>query len=126
MKCHRNERAKECSGGTHLKHTAREPHVASIARMPNHATTGLVAAISALIYRWVKISIGPLKPRTGSFSNPEEGLAVVDTISPAITAIIKGWELSSTVVDGGSGVNGISLRTCNTLGIQDHAHSGSG
>ena len=53
------------------------------------------------------------------FSNPEEGWAVVDTNSPAITAIIKGRELLSTIVDGGSGVNVISLQTCNTLGIQE-------
>ena len=48
------------------------------------------------------------------FSNSEEGLAVMNTSNSAITAIIKGGELSGTIVNGGLGVNMISLRTCNT------------
>ena len=53
------------------------------------------------------------------FSNPKEGPAVVDTSNLAITAIVKVRELQGTIVDGGLGVNVISLRTCDTLGIQE-------
>ena len=69
----------------------------------------------------LKSTLAPSSPTPAPafFSNPEEGPAVVDTNSPAITAIIKGRELLSTIVDGGSGVNVISLQTCNTLGIQE-------
>ena len=48
-------------------------------------------------------------PAPTFFSNPEEGLTLVDTCSPAITIIVKGRELPKTIVDGGSGVNVISL-----------------
>ena len=44
---------------------------------------------------------------------------MVDTNSPTITAIVKGKELPGTIIDGGSGVNVISLRTCDALGIQE-------
>ena len=43
------------------------------------------------------------------FSNPEEGPAVVDTSSSAIIAIVKGKELPDTIIDGGSGMNVMSL-----------------
>ena len=58
-------------------------------------------------------------PAPAFFSNPEKGLTVVDRNSPAITGIVKGQELPGTIIDGGSGVNVISLQTCDTLGIQD-------
>ena len=58
-------------------------------------------------------------PAPTFFSNPEEGPRVVDRNSPTITTIVKGRELSGTIIDGGSGVNLISLQTCDTLGIQD-------
>ena len=58
-------------------------------------------------------------PAPPLFSNLEEGPAMVDMNSLAITAFVKGQELPRTIVDGGSGVNVISLRTCNTLGIQE-------
>ena len=58
-------------------------------------------------------------PAPAFFSNPGEGPTVVDTNSLAITAIVKGRELPGMIVDGGSSVNVISLRTCDTLGIQD-------
>ena len=58
-------------------------------------------------------------PALAFFSNSEEGPTVVDTNSPAITAIMKGRELPGTIIDGGSGMNVISLRTCEILGIQD-------
>ena len=40
-------------------------------------------------------------PAPTFFSNPEEGPTVVDTSSPAITAIVKGKEIAGTIVDGG-------------------------
>jgi hypothetical protein len=58
-------------------------------------------------------------PAPAFFSNPEEGPAVVDTSSPAITAIVKGKEIAGTIVDGGSGVNVISRQTCDNLGIRE-------
>ena len=62
---------------------------------------------------------GESSPAPVLFSNPEEGPTVVDTNSPVITAIVKGQELLGTVIDGGSGVNVISLRTCDALGIHE-------
>ena len=43
----------------------------------------------------------------------------MDTSSPTITVIIKGKEITGTIIDGGSGVNVINKRTCDTLGIRD-------
>ena len=53
------------------------------------------------------------------FSNPEEGAAQVDTRTPKIIVIIKGKEITETIIGGGSGVNVISQRTCDTLGIKE-------
>ena len=58
-------------------------------------------------------------PATTFFSNPEEGPAMVDTSSPTIKVIVKGKEIAGAIVDGVSGVNFISKRTCDTLGIRD-------
>ena len=53
------------------------------------------------------------------FFNPKEGPTVVDTSSPTITVIVKGKEITETIIDGGSGVNVISRRTCDNLGIRE-------
>ena len=58
-------------------------------------------------------------PAAAFFSNPDEGPAVVDTSSPAITTIVKGKEIPGTIIDGGSGVNVISRQTCDNLGIRE-------
>ena len=58
-------------------------------------------------------------PARAFFSNPEEGPTIVDTSSPAITIIVKGKEIAGTIIDGGSGMNVISRRTCDTLGIRE-------
>ena len=42
------------------------------------------------------------------FSNPEEGPEIVDISRLAITVIIKGREITGTIVDGASGVNVMS------------------
>ena len=60
-----------------------------------------------------------LAPQTSAlasafFSNSKEGPTVVDTNSLTITAIIKGREVPGTIIDGGSGVNVISQRPCDT------------
>ena len=60
-----------------------------------------------------------LEPAQAFFSNLEEGLTVVDTSNPTITVIVKGKEITRTIIDGGSGVNVISKGTCDTLGIRD-------
>ena len=44
---------------------------------------------------------------------------MVDTSSPAITAIVKGKEITGMIIDGGSGVNVISRQTCDNLGIRE-------
>ena len=44
---------------------------------------------------------------------------MVDTSSPAITTIVKGKEIAGTIIDGGSGVNVISRKTCDNLGIRE-------
>ena len=46
-----------------------------------------------------------LEPAPAFFSNPEEGLVVVDTSNPTITVIVKGKEITGTIIDGGLGVN---------------------
>ena len=43
---------------------------------------------------------------------------MVDTSSSAITVIIKGKEITEKIIDGSSGVNVISQRTCDNLGDQ--------
>ena len=57
------------------------------------------------------------EPTPTFFSNPEEGLAVVDTSSLIVTIIIKGIELPGMITDRGFGVNVISRWTSDTLGI---------
>ena len=44
---------------------------------------------------------------------------MADTNIPAIIAILKGREVLRTIIDGGSGINVISQRTCDTLRIQE-------
>ena len=72
------------------------------------------------------MTAGETPPAPTFFSNPEEGPAVVDTNSPAITTIVKGKELPGTVIDGGSGVNVISLRTCTPWESKSGSHTRSG
>ena len=69
----------------------------------------------------LKSMIAPqnVKPTMTFFSNPEEGLAVVDRSSPTITAIVRGREVPGTAVDGGSNVNVINQDLCDILGIQN-------
>ena len=47
-------------------------------------------------------------PAPSFFSNPEEGLAIVDTSNPEIIVIVKAQEVPGTIMDGGLGVNIIS------------------
>ena len=44
---------------------------------------------------------------------------MVDTSNPAITVLVKGKEITGTIIDGGSGVNVISQRTCDNLSIRE-------
>ena len=68
-----------------------------------------------------KSTLAPSNPAKAStfFTNPSEGPTVVDTNSLIVTLINKGKEVTGTIVDGGSGVNVIIRRTCDTLGIQE-------
>ena len=92
--------------------------MAGITTLPDYATTRQSATISAPIHKRPEIGIGKSTLAPTFFSNLE-GLAVEDKNNLAITAIIKGREVPGTIVDGGSGVNVISQRTCDTLGIQE-------
>ena len=67
----------------------------------------------------LKSALSPPKPATTTtfFTNPSKALEVVDTNSPALTVIIKGNEVTGTIMDGGSDVNVISKKTFDTLGI---------
>ena len=58
-------------------------------------------------------------PAPTFFSNPEEGPTIVDTSSLAIRVIVKGKKIAGAIVDGGSGVNVINKRTCDTFGIRE-------
>ena len=48
-----------------------------------------------------------------------DGPSVVDHHNPAITLILHGQEIPGCVIDGGSGVNVISVKTCEQLGISE-------
>ena len=92
--------------------------MAGITTLPDYATTRQSATISAPIHKRPEIGIGKSTLAPTFFSNLE-GLAVEDKNNLAITAIIKGREVPGTIVDGGSGVNVISQRTCDTLGLRE-------
>ena len=87
--------------------------------MSYHATTRSLIIVSPLIYGRTQIgdSATKLGANTGLLLQPEEGSTIVDTNSSAITVIIKGKEITRTIVDGGFGVNVISQRTCDNMGI---------
>ena len=67
----------------------------------------------------LKLALSPPKPATTPIflTNPSEGPTVVDTNSPALTVIIKGNEVTSTMIKWGSNINVISQKTCDTSGI---------
>ena len=89
--------------------------------MPNQVAISTAIAASTTLHGRTKDNNDGNRHATGFafFSNMEKGPTIVDTNSPAITTIVKGRELAEMIIDGGSGVNVISLRTCDTLGIQD-------
>ena len=49
-------------------------------------------------------------PAPTFFSNPDEGPTVVDTSSPAITPIVKGKEITGTIIDRGKRYQSENLR----------------
>mgnify|MGYP007129548827 CR=1 FL=1 len=74
-----------------------------------------------LVPRFIKglrSALAPTKPTTTPtyFTNPSEGPTVVDTNRLAVMVIIKGKEVSDTIINWGFGVNVISRRTCDKLG----------
>ena len=89
--------------------------------MLDYVTTRPVIAASSMVYRRPKDGTGTTE--TGSSANilykSKEGLAVMDENSLAVTVIVKGKEVPGTIINGGSKVNVISIRTCDKLGIQE-------
>ena len=53
-----------------------------------------------------------------NFTNPTQGLEVMDEHSPSIKVIIKGQEVLGSIVDGGSRVNVINKLTYDKLDIK--------
>ena len=54
---------------------------------------------------------------SANFTGTSGGPTVVDHSNPAIKMILQGQEVAGCIIDGGSGVNVISARTCEQLGI---------
>ena len=87
--------------------------------MSNHVALGSTIAIGSPVPQKPEIGTDATKSTTTTtfFTNPSKALEVVDTNSPALTVIIKGNEVTGTIMDGGSDVNVISKKTFDTLGI---------
>ena len=54
-----------------------------------------------------------------NFTETSNGPTVVDDNNPAIKLVLQGQEVAGCIIDGGSGVNVISAKTCEQLGISD-------
>ena len=54
-----------------------------------------------------------------NFTEPSDGPTVVDHRNPAIKLVLQGQEVPGCIIDGGSGVNVISAKICEQLGISD-------
>ena len=54
-----------------------------------------------------------------NFTNPIQGTTIMDEHSHSVKVIIRGQEVSNSIIDGGSGVNVISKMTCAHRGITD-------
>ena len=52
-----------------------------------------------------------------NFMETNDGPTVVDHNNPAIKLVLQGKEVARCIIDGGSGVNVISTKTCKQLGI---------
>ena len=62
------------------------------------------------------------KSNTGVFSNftrTSDGPTMVDHSNPAIKVILQGQEVVGCIIDEGSGINVISARICEQLGISE-------
>ena len=62
------------------------------------------------------------RPGVGIFANftdTNNGQMVVDHHNPAIKLVLHGQAITGCVIDGGSGVNVISAKTCQQLGISE-------
>ena len=54
-----------------------------------------------------------------NFAETSSGPTVVDHHNPTIKMVIQGQEVDGCIVDGGFGVNVISMTTCERLGISN-------
>ena len=54
-----------------------------------------------------------------NFTGSSDGPTVVDHSNPAIKVILQGQEVVRCIIDGGSGINVISARICEQLGISE-------
>ena len=72
--------------------------MASTTRLLDRATISTISPIGTTIHGVTKPKP---TPAPAFISNPEEGPTVVDTSSPAITVLVKGKEITRTIIDGG-------------------------
>ena len=89
--------------------------------VPDYDVARPIIAVSSPITEGLKMALAPQKPVVASTysTKPTEGPNVVEENNPTITFIIKGKEVPDTIIYRGSGVNVISKRTYDRLGIQE-------
>ena len=94
--------------------------MASTTRMPDRATVSTPTLVGTTVHLGSPSNRHQTKASTSTnvLLQSRGRTAVVDTSSPTITIIVKGKEIAGTIIDRGSGVNVISRRTCDTLGIR--------
>ena len=87
--------------------------------MSNHVALGSTIAIGSPVPQKPEIGTDATKSTTTTtfFTNLSKGSVVVATNSSVVSAVIKGNEVTGTIMDGGSDVNVISKKTFDTLGI---------
>ena len=56
---------------------------------------------------------------SANFVETSDGTTVVDQHNPTIKLVLHDQEITGCIIDGGSGVNVISVKTCERLGISE-------
>ena len=54
-----------------------------------------------------------------NFDETSVGPTVMDHHNPTIKLVLHGQEITGCIIDGGSGINVISAKTCEQLGISE-------
>ena len=66
-----------------------------------------------------RITGRPDRSISANFTGTNDGITVVDHNNPAIKLILQGQEVAGCIINEGSGINVISARTCERLGISE-------